>query len=124
MNFLELDVHLSADGEVVIAHDAELGRMCGPDYQGRQLSSYNYSELPPIASEIKMHLSEGAYKMRDDEDGKFTLLRELFADDEKNGALYSIDMKDASNTLCQKVNQLVKEYKMENKVVWGSMFAQ
>ena len=30
MNLLELDVHLSKDGEVVIAHDETLGRMCGP----------------------------------------------------------------------------------------------
>ena len=29
MNLLELDVHLSKDGEVVIAHDETLGRMCG-----------------------------------------------------------------------------------------------
>ena len=34
INLMELDVHLSQDGEVVINHDVELGRICGPEYQG------------------------------------------------------------------------------------------
>ena len=34
MNLMELDVHMTKDGQVVIAHDEELGRMCGPEYQG------------------------------------------------------------------------------------------
>jgi len=30
MNLMELDCHLTKDGEVVVAHDADLERMCGP----------------------------------------------------------------------------------------------
>ena len=32
LNLMELDVHLSRDGQVVVAHDAELGRMCGSEF--------------------------------------------------------------------------------------------
>ncbi len=32
MNLLELDVHLSKDGQVVVAHDGSLERMCGPEF--------------------------------------------------------------------------------------------
>jgi len=30
LNFMECDVQLSKDGQVVIAHDSTLERMCGP----------------------------------------------------------------------------------------------
>ena len=30
LNLMECDVHLSKDGEVVVAHDCDLERMCGP----------------------------------------------------------------------------------------------
>lgn len=35
MNLMECDVHLSRDGEVVVAHDADLERMCGPEFKGK-----------------------------------------------------------------------------------------
>ena len=39
-------VHLSKDGEVVVAHDNTLERMCGPEYLGKHVSDYNFLELP------------------------------------------------------------------------------
>ena len=48
INLLELDVHMSKDGEVVIAHDADLGRMCGEAYKDKKLNEYNYEDLPPM----------------------------------------------------------------------------
>ena len=46
MNLMECDVHLSKDGEVVIAHDADLERMCGPDYKGKFIHDYDFKDLP------------------------------------------------------------------------------
>ena len=46
MNLLELDVHLSKDGEVVIAHDETLGRMCGEEYKDNKVIDYDYADLP------------------------------------------------------------------------------
>ena len=42
--------------------------------------------------------------MRDDEDGKFTLLKDLFEKQKNANTMFSIDMKDASDTICEKVN--------------------
>ena len=124
MNLMELDCHLSLDGEVVIAHDADLERMCGEEFAGKMIKETNYADLPLFKKEgIKMHLSAGDYIMKDSEDGKFSLLRDLFAADKDSSMLYSIDMKHASNEIMAKVNGLIKEYKMENRCIWGSMFA-
>ena len=78
----------------------------------------------PCANSVveRMHLTAGDYNMRDDEDGKFTLLKTLF--DECPEAIVSIDMKERDDTLITKVNELVKEYKREDKVIWGSMFQE
>ena len=121
MNLLELDVHCTKDGEVLVAHDADLGRMCGQMYEGRRISEFNYADLPPFQKTVSMHLSPGDYTMPDDENPKWTLLKDLFAQCPAD-VMISIDMKDANNTICEKVNELVKEYKREDVTVWGSMF--
>ena len=46
LNLMECDVHLSKDGEVVVAHDGDLERMCGPEYAGKKVSDYNFIDLP------------------------------------------------------------------------------
>ena len=43
---MECDVHLSKDGEVVIAHDGDLERMCGAAYAGKKVHDYNFKDLP------------------------------------------------------------------------------
>ena len=48
MNLMECDVHLSGDGEVVVAHDADLERMCGPEFKGKQVHDYDFKDLPPF----------------------------------------------------------------------------
>ena len=58
---MELDCHMTKDGEVVVAHDADLERMCGAQYRGKLIAECNYSELPPMQRRIKMHLSPGDY---------------------------------------------------------------
>ena len=78
MNLLECDVHMSRDGQVVVSHDDTMGRMCGHSYEGKKISDYNYDELPPYQNKVPMHMTEGDYNLRDDEDGRFPLLREMF----------------------------------------------
>lgn len=46
LNLMECDVHLSKDGEVVVAHDGTLERMCGAEYVGKRVSDYNFADLP------------------------------------------------------------------------------
>lgn len=113
MNLLEMDVHLSRDGQVVIAHDSELGRMCGSQFAGRNLEEYAFDELPPFQREIPMHLTAGAYRLQDDEEGRFSLLEDLFEshrDLGHNRVLYSIDLKSRSDELVMKTNALIVKY--------------
>ena len=48
MNFMECDVQLSKDNQVVIAHDPSLERMCGPAYADKHIIDYNFADLPPF----------------------------------------------------------------------------
>ena len=68
---------------------------------------------------IPLHFSDGEYVLKSEEDGKFTLLRELF-----EGApdrLISIDLKADSDVLKLKVSDLIKEFKRESITIWGSV---
>ena len=49
------------------------------------------------------------------------MLSELF--DIADGIYISIDLKDSSNEMVEKVETLIKQYKREQYTVWGSMFA-
>lgn len=42
---VELDVHLTTDGRLVVIHDSHLGRLCGIDRKAHTLSSADYAEL-------------------------------------------------------------------------------
>ena len=59
-----------------------------------------------------MHLSDGCYTLAEEEDGKFTLLEELFNSNAsaKQSVFYSIDMKARNDELAYKTNALVVKY--------------
>ena len=63
MNLMECDVHLSKDGQVVIAHDSTLERMCGTQFIGKKVSDYNFEDLPKFQKIIPLHLQEGSYTL-------------------------------------------------------------
>ena len=50
-----------------------------------------------------MHLSPGSYQVKDEEDGKFTQLEELFQTMPKT-MLYSIDLTERNQEMVVKVN--------------------
>lgn len=68
-----------------------------------------------------MHLSPGDYEVKSHEECSFSLLKDLFEQSAPT-TMFSIDMKAKSEEICVKVNDLVKEYRLEDRVVWGSMF--
>ena len=120
LNLMECDVHLSRDGEVVVSHDSDLERMCGPAFKNKKIGDFDFNELPKFQQQIQHHLAEGHYTVRDSDKTQFTLLRELFEHSE--GVFVSIDMKDSNDELCRKVDSLVREFKREDLTFWGSMF--
>lgn len=69
-----------------------------------------------------MHLMAGTYQLKDEEEGRFTSLRELF--EISSGVFISIDLKETSNDLCEKVAQLVKEFNRQDLTFWGSMYSE
>ena len=69
-----------------------------------------------------MHFGSGSYELRDDEDGKFALLKDLFTQPNAKKLMYSIDMKAHGNpTLFTKINDLVQQHGLERNIIWGSM---
>lgn len=64
LNLMECDVHLSKDGEVVIAHDNTLERMCGNEYVGKRVADYNFADLPKFQQNIPIHMQAGVYSLQ------------------------------------------------------------
>jgi len=56
VQYLEFDIHMTRDGEVVVAHDEYLRRMCGLD---RRIAEMSYSELA-AADAGRMFTADGA----------------------------------------------------------------
>jgi len=94
--------------------------MCGEEYKGKGVGDYDHADLPRFQKNITHHFAEGHYELSDKEEGRFSTLRELF--EAAPGMYISIDMKDSTDELCEKVNALVKEFKREDLTFWGSMF--
>lgn len=113
---------MSKDGQVVIAHDADLGRMCGPEYADKHIIDYNFADLPPFQRSIKMHTAEGSYDLKEHEEGKFNLLEDLFKICED--VYISIDLKNSSNLMVEQVESLIDKYKREQYTIWGSMYKE
>lgn len=76
--------------------------MCGDQFEGKTLEEYNFADLPPFQREIPMHFATGAYKCKDDEEGRFDLLEDLFINHKDQGlnkVLYSLDLKTRNDEL-------------------------
>lgn len=48
LNMLECDIQLTKDKVVIVMHDANLGRVCGEEYEGKLVSEYDYADLPKM----------------------------------------------------------------------------
>jgi glycerophosphoryl diester phosphodiesterase len=56
VQYLEFDLHMTRDGEVVVAHDEHLRRMCGLD---RRIAEMSYAELAAVDAG-RMFTADGA----------------------------------------------------------------
>jgi glycerophosphoryl diester phosphodiesterase len=59
---LEFDIHMTRDGEVVVAHDSHLARMCGLD---RTIPEMTYAELATADAGRKFTLDGATFPFRD-----------------------------------------------------------
>lgn len=92
---IELDVHLSRDGEVVVMHDDTLSRMCGVDRNIEDMRWSELRELKLLETEEHIPLLWDVLQMVD---GRGPIVLEI-----KTGRRNSM--------LCRKVYRMLKAYK-------------
>lgn len=105
-DYIELDVQLTADEQVVVFHDEKLDRVTNGT---GKVSDYTYEELQKLSAGCKFRRSDGF------SDARIPLLADVF---ETTGdkILYNVEIKDKGNTslTTRKTVALIEEYGLEN----------
>ncbi|CAF0813928.1 unnamed protein product [Brachionus calyciflorus] len=133
---IELDCHITKDGQVVVSHDNSLLRLCGVN---KLISELTYDELPDLLegqdediflqkssqTDIKksissslitneLHCRNGNTKTPH----KIPLLEDVFKHFPNTHV--NLDVKIENDNLINQVDQLVRKYNREHLTVWGS----
>lgn len=105
-DYIELDVQLTADEQVVVFHDEKIDRVT--DGTGK-LSDYTYAELQNFSAGCKFRKSNKF------SNAEIPLLSDVF-ETIGDKILYNIEIKDKGNTslTTQKTVALIEEYQLEN----------
>jgi len=74
---VELDVHLTTDGRLVVIHDSNLKRLCGVDRKANELSSGEYQNLGILGTEHHAPMLEDVLPLFE---GKAPLIVEIKVD--------------------------------------------
>ncbi|XP_015520071.1 lysophospholipase D GDPD1 [Neodiprion pinetum] len=114
---LELDCHLTRDGQVVVSHDHNLLRSTG---RNMNISDLDYKDLPLLKRNLPIDFDPdmefvGSEK---EEERRFALLKEVF--DTFPNLPINIDIKVNDDRLIARVSDLIKEYNREEYTVWGN----
>jgi len=99
-DLLELDVHLTKDGQVVVLHDANLRRISG---QNIAVSTMNYDELPLVHGKLPI-----------------PTLRQVFEAFPRTAI--NLDIKAPDVELLEKTHNLIVEFDRRELMIWGSGF--
>jgi len=129
---LELDVHLTRDGQVVVYHDATVDRLAEGGITGAT-DSFTYAELPRIrrshiplpppfhlpGATLDWHLPAGASSAEVDAALRPPLLSEVFA--RFPNTCMNIDLKNGPPELVEAVHRLIETQPGRGeRVIWGS----
>ncbi|ESL07860.1 glycerophosphoryl diester phosphodiesterase [Trypanosoma rangeli SC58] len=130
-DMLELDVHQSRDGEIVVSHDATLLRTCGSVHEEVNVHDIVVGgnpnkTLPQSLREIPIHFESPQrgryYKATDsvpvDETTRLCLLSEVF--DVFPEIPLHIDIKSEGADVTRRVLELIERYRRGKKTVVGS----
>lgn len=113
---LELDVHLTADGQVVVTHDNDLSRICGVE---QKICETNYEDLPGLLPILDVTFEPGKYVVSKSSDHeKIPLLESVFKAFPDHPI--NIDIKDNNDELIEKVHKLIIDYNRKELTVWGN----
>lgn len=109
---VELDVHECKSGEIVVAHDGNLKRICGLD---KFIEDLTWDELK--------ELDAGIFKGPEFKGTRMPLLEELFQE-VGNKIIYDIELKVEKGykykRLCEKTWALIQKYHLEENVMVSS----
>jgi len=108
---IELDVHLTKDGEIVVAHDSKLERVSDGtghinDYTLKELRSFNFGKLFPEGPVCRI-----------------PLMAEVFALIKTSALTINIELKTTElqyRELPEKLISLAKEYSMGERIIYSS----
>lgn len=111
---LEIDCHLTKDGQVIVSHDSSLKRLCE---QEGDIADFNYEELPLLKQDHRLDFYQ-TFVLKGGEDRRIPLLREVF--EAFPDIPINIDIKIDDDELIEKVHALIKEFKREHLTAWGN----
>ncbi|KAJ3019448.1 UNVERIFIED_CONTAM: Lysophospholipase D gdpd1 [Siphonaria sp. JEL0065] len=131
VDMLEMDIHSTKDGHIVIFHDHTLERVCGT--KDKSVDDYNLSELPQLLIPERLKHMEGQL-LRDLDSRRIPLLEEVLREHPMCVSFWfiqlrtdygfripmSIDVKTASEETIIKVGNLLRTYNRTHLTVWGS----
>jgi len=115
---LELDVHLTRDGKVVVAHDGHLFRLTGVNHSIKDL---NFEQLPLLRPCVTIDFHPGQSFCDNnvlEGERKFATLEDVLK--EFPTTQINIDLKDKDEMLVDKVNKIIVDNKAEGRCVWGN----
>ncbi|OQR78801.1 glycerophosphodiester phosphodiesterase domain-containing protein 1-like [Tropilaelaps mercedesae] len=117
-DMLEIDVHLTLDKQVVVAHDLSLLRTTGVDKDINQLC---YKDLPPLRSSLDVEFMDGmpCAQMHEGVDRQIPLLKSVF--ERFPNVAINIDIKDNDDELIEKVHDLIEKFNRKEITVWGNV---
>ncbi|XP_076472922.1 lysophospholipase D GDPD1-like [Babylonia areolata] len=110
---LELDCHLTKDGQVVVSHDVTLKRTCDAEVA---IADTNYDDLPMLKSCLGLDFN--SYHQVTGEDRKMPLLKEVFA--AFPDMPINVDVKVNDDQLIAEVNSLIQAFNREHMTAWGN----
>ncbi|XP_069766569.1 lysophospholipase D GDPD1 isoform X3 [Narcine bancroftii] len=113
-DMLELDCHMTKDGQVVVSHDNNLKRTTGLNVN---VDNLKYSDLPSYHCRLHVTFKKDCFCDGGD-DKRIPLLKEVF--DAFPATPINVDIKVNNDLLIQKVSDLVKEYNRQDLTVWGN----
>ena len=107
---VELDVHFTADGEVVVLHDEKIDRTSNG--QGL-VTSYTLAELKAM--------DFGYHFYKDQRKGiKIPTLAEVYEFLAPRGMLVNVEIKSANPDIVKACDDIARQYKMEESVIYSS----
>nr|XP_032823598.1 lysophospholipase D GDPD1-like [Petromyzon marinus] len=111
---LELDVQVTKDGVIVVAHDDDLRRATGRSQRIRDL---NFDELPIYKDKLEITFDQGHFN-KASKDRRIPTLREVF--EKFSDLAINVEIKEDNDETINKVAELVEEFGREDRTVWAS----